>query len=81
MLTISESSETVEVCLTTQSIPVMDITINVSVIYDSAGEEGEIYAGTNVTLCTLYILCAKLGTCVSSRAIACENNHIFHCDY
>ena len=50
MLTISESSDTVEVCLTTQSIPVMDTVINVTVIYDSAGKEGEMYAGTNITL-------------------------------
>ena len=50
VLTISESSDTVEVCLTTRSTPVMDTIINVTVIYDSAGEEGEIDAGTNITL-------------------------------
>ena len=42
-LTISESEESVEVCLNTLGTPVTDTTINVSVLYGSAGEEGEMY--------------------------------------
>ena len=42
-LTISESEESVEVCLNTLGTPLMDTTINVSVLYGSAREEGKMY--------------------------------------
>ena len=41
MLTISESDDSVEMCLATLGTSVMDTIITVTVMYDTAGEEGE----------------------------------------
>jgi hypothetical protein len=40
-LTVSESTDTVDVCLTTLGTPAVDTIINVTVMYGSAEEAGE----------------------------------------
>ena len=49
-LTVNENANSVYVCLATLGNPVMDTIVTVTVIYGSAGEEGELYDGSSLTL-------------------------------
>ena len=50
-MTVNESIDTVDVCLTTLGTPVVDTIITVTVTYGSAGEAGEEKKPPSVFVC------------------------------
>ena len=56
-LTVNESINSVDMCLATLGTPVMDTIINVTVMYGSAGEDGEMYNGSSLTRISLRAFC------------------------
>ena len=50
MLTVNESVDSVDLCLATLGNPLMDTIITVTAMYGSAGEDGELYTGSSLTL-------------------------------
>ena len=63
-LTVSESTDPVDVCLTTLGTPAVDTIINVTVMYSSAEEAGERKKKLRVFLLCLW---TKYKNCICAR--------------